>query len=74
MSKEYTFTKEEFVHWASLDYAKGYLQQSMDRFVGTIIEERLGIKPTAEKGVQWTLDGNKIIVEDNDASRTTPQV
>lgn len=66
MKKTFSLSKEELAHFNHLDYARSYLEQSLNQFIAAIITERLGEKPDPMQEIDWKLEDGKLVLEINE--------
>lgn len=63
MTKTFNLSKQELEHFTHLSYARDYLEQSANQFIGAVITERLGERPDPMKEIDWKLEDGKLVLE-----------
>jgi hypothetical protein len=66
MEKTYSLSKEELAHFTHLDYARGFIELTLNTFIAALIEERLGYKPDPMKEIDWKLEDGKLVLTVNE--------
>lgn len=63
MTKTFNLSKEELAHFTHLSYARDYLEQSANQFIGAVITERLGERPDPMTEIDWKLEDGKLVLD-----------